>query len=136
MKFWRNHLCIRAGLSCLFTLLLCAQSFAAPSSHSFNADDALINCQNDQDESCVTAERQGSQKTENENAASSQHSSESEKELEEKGEKELEDDKEEMDRGSKAAAFAFNYTVTGNNHLAVTFRAGPIRDVPTPPPNC
>ena len=29
-KLWRNHLCIRAGLSCLFALLLCAQSFAAP----------------------------------------------------------------------------------------------------------
>ena len=86
-----------------------------------------MDCPNEQDESCFTAKRQGTQDTDNENAASSQHSSESEKELEEKGEKELEDDKEEMDEAQKPLR-SRNYTVTGNNPLAVTFRAGPIRD--------
>ena len=132
--FWRNHLCID-GLSCSFALLLCAQSFAAPPSHAFDADTALMDCQNEQDGNVSLPSDKAHRTQTSENAASSQHSSESEKELEEKGEKELEDDKEEMDRGSKAASFAFNYTVTGNNP-AITFRAGPIRDVPTPPPNC
>ena len=140
MNFWRYNRALKTGLFALFTFLMCSQSFATPSgAHIPQSDVAvLLSCigqETHQSLHCLTTQRHAQENTSPRDSAPAQHSHESEIELEEKGEKELEDDKEEMDRDGKASAFAFNSSLSGNNRLAVTFCAGPIRDVPTPPPN-
>ena len=132
---------LKTGLSALFALLMCSQSLATPASYNSTTLKAAksVDCIDKKvggNAHCLTKEQHAQDHTEPRDSSPAQQSHESEFELEEKGEKELEDDKEEMNKDAKTSSLAIHSSIASGNSLAVTLCAGPIRDVPTPPPNC
>ena len=120
----------------MFALLLCSQSFSNGNNLGAVNHESVKNCVQAQDAICIDADVPSQSHSKSKNEAPAQHSQDKDLELEEKGEKEVEDDKEEMNSSSNTEVFSLNCTVTATNRLAVTYCAGPTREVPTPPSNC
>jgi hypothetical protein len=140
MSLLRDNQNVKTGLSFLFTLLLCTQSFATPW-NSWTAKAELPHCDDIEaneattEASCLQNKPNSTKEATQHPNTPAQHSHESENELEEKGEKELEDDKEEMDKNSRSFALSVTLIKASFNEAIKKYTVGPALAVPTPPPN-